>query len=142
MKKTKLIEDKLDDLVKLMLIKGVQPSELADNVFLCDYKSIRFYKKNDLIIGELIFEEINEKGSSVEVLLRYYYNKSNRVILIEEELNNQIKVLWDREFKEIDLLNQIVFLLRELDVKYVYKFISSLPLELSDKVKKEYEKTA
>lgn len=141
MKTVKLIEDKLDNLVKLMLTAGVQPSELADNVFVNEYKSISFAKRDNSIIGELIFEEVIGE-ISIDVLLRYYYDTSKRVVLIEEEINNKVKVLWDRDTKEVELINEVVNLLKELDAKYVSKFISSLPVELSNKVKNQYEKIA
>ncbi|MEH7532582.1 hypothetical protein COJ21_26550 [Priestia megaterium] len=139
MKTVKLIEDKLDNLVKLMLTAGVQPSELADNVFVSEYKSISFAKRDNSIIGELIFEEVIGE-ISIDVLLRYYYDTSKRVVLIEEEINNKVKVLWDRDTKEIELINEIVNLLKELDTKKVSEFISSLPSELSDKVQHQYKK--
>ena len=139
MKTVRLIEDKLDTLVKLMLTAGVQPSELADNVFLSDYKSISFSKKDNSVVGELVFEEMIGE-ISIDVLLRYYYDTSKRVVLIEEEINNRTKVLWDRDTKEIELINEVVSLLKELDTKKVSEFISSLPSELSDKVQHQYKK--
>jgi len=135
--KRKFIEEKLNTLVKLMLTSGVQPSELADNIFLKDYKTIKFFKRNQMTVGELTFSEMI--GNSLhDVLLRYYYDSSQRVILIEEELFGESTIVWNRETKEIEIINEIVHLLKIYESDKITNFLSSLPLELSYKVKNQY----
>ncbi|MCM3768374.1 hypothetical protein [Neobacillus niacini] len=141
MKRKRLIEDKLNNLIKLLLTSGVQPSELADNVFLSDYKFIKFFKQNHSIIGELTFEEIIG-NKSTDIILRYFYDSSKKVVQIEEEIYGEITLLWSRESKEAELINEIVNLLKELDLNKVSEFISSLPTELSNKIKRELQKVA
>lgn len=142
MGKENLIKTKLDNLIKLLLIKGTQPSELADNIFLNDYKSITFSKENGCVVGELIFEEeIN--GVQTDVRLKYFYNNEKIIFRIVEEIFGKSTILWDREQKESDLVNEIVQLLKKhFTLKNVSQFISSLPKELAIKIEKEYERTA
>lgn len=141
MEKIRLIENKLNSLVKLMLTLGVQPSELADNVFLSDYKSIMFFKQNQLVIGELTFEEIIG-STSTDVIIRYYYDSSKKVVMIEEEICGEKALLWNRETKELELINEVVSLLKDLDSSKVSGFISSLPIELSNKIEHQIRKVA
>ena len=133
-----LVQRKINSLIKLMLTKGIQPSELADNVFLNDYKSIVFNKQNGCVIGELIFEELYGQVQT-DVKLRYLYDSKKTVFRIEEELFGVITVLWDRTQKETDLINEIVHLLTEsVPSNKVSEFISNLPKELSDKIQLLY----
>ncbi|MBZ9534534.1 hypothetical protein HUN92_03835 [Bacillus firmus] len=141
MSKENLIKAKLDNLIKLLLIKGIQPSELADNIFLSDYKSITFGKQNGYVVGELIFEE-EISGIQTDVKLKYFYNEKT-IYRIEEEIFEKTTILWDREQKESDLVIEIVQLLKQhFTLRNVSQFISSLPKELAIKVEKEYERTA
>ena|SRR5690625_4616422 len=133
------IKESLSTLVKLMLTPGIKPSELADNVFLKDYKSISFFKKNEMTVGELTFIEIIG-NNSYDVLLRYYYDTSKRVILIEEELNGKNTIVWDREASEIEIINEIVYLLKTYEPRNITNFLSSLPTELSNKVLNQYKR--
>ncbi|TXL61099.1 hypothetical protein FHP05_13520 [Cerasibacillus terrae] len=135
------IDKKLNKLIKLYMTKGVQPSELADNIFLSHYKRISFTKRDNSIVGELLFEE--ELGSvKFDVILRYYF-QGNTVNVIQEESIHGINEIWNRETKETDLINEIVELMR----KYykpgnITRFINSLPNDLATKLKNYYEKTA
>lgn len=133
------IKESLSTLVKLMLTPGIKPSELADNVFLKDYKSISFFKKNEMTVGELTFIEMIG-NNSYDVLLRYYYDTSKRVILIEEELNGKNTIVWDREASEIEIINEIVYLLKTYEPRKITNFLSSLPTELSNKVLNQYKR--
>lgn len=136
-----LIERKINNLIKLFLTIGVQPSELADNIFLNNYKRISFEKQEGYVVGELVFEE--ELGSTkTDTILRYYF-VGNKVTLIEEETFNGANIIWDREYKESELINDIVGLMkRNFNSKKVANFIKTLPDELSIKIKSVYNKIA
>lgn len=135
------IDKKLNKLIKLYMTKGVQPSELADNIFLSNYKRISFTKQNDSVVGELLFEE--ETGSiKFDVVLRYYF-QGNTVNAIQEESIHGINEIWNREAKETDLINEIVELMqRYYKPGKVIRFIDSLPNDLATKLKNFYEKSA
>ncbi|MGK4115391.1 hypothetical protein AB0Y38_03795 [Lysinibacillus capsici] len=128
-----LILNKLDRLIKLFMTSGVQPSDLADNIFLNHYKRISFFKENNFLIGELVFDE-DLNGVKVNSTLRYYY-KDKHVMLIEEEFLNVKKIIWNREEKTSILLEEIVSLIKDThSSKEVEYFISTLPADLSSKL--------
>jgi hypothetical protein len=133
------IDEKLNTLVKLMLTSGVQPSELADNVFLKDYTSIKFFKQNNKTVGELTFFEVYD-NSSVEVILRYFYDSLQRVILIEEEYLGEKSIIWDRDTKELEIINEVVHLLKMHDKNNINSFLSTLPKELCEKIEGQLKK--
>ena len=56
-----IIEEKVDRLINIMLTDGVQPGDLANNIFTNCYKKISFMKSSNNIIGELTFDEIIEE---------------------------------------------------------------------------------
>jgi hypothetical protein len=129
------LKDKLDKLIALMLVNGVQPGDLADNIFLDSYNSIIYKKEKDMVIGELNYLE--DHGSIIlDVTLRYYYDSERNIIKIEETLLNQTKLLWDRNTKETELLTDIIVAMKEdYSDKQIDKFISSLPHGLQDLLK-------
>jgi hypothetical protein len=133
------IDEKLNTLVKLMLTSGVQPSELADNVFLKDYTSIKFFKQKNKTVGELTFFEVYD-NSSVEVILRYFYDSLQRVILIEEEYLGEKSIIWDRDTKELEIINEVVHLLKMHDKNNINSFLSNLPKELCEKIEDQLKK--
>jgi hypothetical protein len=133
------IDEKLNTLVKLMLTSGVQPSELADNVFLKDYTSIKFFKQNNKTVGELTFFEEYD-NSSFEVTLRYFYDSLQRVILIEEEYLGEKSIIWDRDTKELEIINEVVHLLKMHDRNKINNFLSTLPKELCEKIEGQLKK--
>lgn len=136
-----LIKRKINNLIKLFMTIGVQPSELADNIFLKSYKRISFVKQEGYIVGELVFEE--ELGSiTTDTVIRYYF-VGNKVTLIEEETFSGKNIIWDRDYKESELINDIVGLMRRnFSPGELVSFIKTLPDELSNKIKSAYNKIA
>lgn len=125
-----------------LFLKIVQPSELVNNIYLNDYKSIKYYKVDSNILGELIFEESTGKYT-VEVALKYVYNAEKMLLRIEEEVHGQVNVLWDRNNTESELINEIISLLKQsYSTNEVNKFITSLPNELAKKLMLNYKLTA
>ncbi|MEL5900144.1 hypothetical protein AAGC94_19080 [Clostridium sporogenes] len=134
MNSCEIVKSKIDRLINIRLTNGIQPEELADNIYLNDYKKICFYKENDYIIGELTFDE-EISGKLINTTLRYIYNKSKILLRIEEQIGNDIKIEWDRDIIENILINDIVDILKKQLSDDVRKgFINSLPNDLKAKI--------
>ncbi|WP_299513682.1 hypothetical protein [uncultured Rummeliibacillus sp.] len=128
--KNNILQNKLDSLVKLYLTTGVQPSDLADNIFLENYKQISFLKHNGLLVGEIVYEE-NYNGSLIDTKLRYFY-KDKQVITIEEEFLDTKTIIWDRKETTSKLLQEIISILTSsYSAQEIDAFINSLPEDLS-----------
>lgn len=132
----KKIKPKLDELINLMLTVGVQPSELADNIFNNSYDKISYKKEGDFIIGELSFNE--EQGSiNYDVILRYFYTKDKTLIKIEEDILGEKCLLWERAHDEDTLIKDIINLMRkQYTTEQVTAFVSSLPEHIKERIQK------
>lgn len=136
-KQINMISKKIDELINLLLTRGVQPSDIASNIFLNDYSSICYRKIDGMVVGELLIQETDISSSK----LRYYYNLTQEVIKIEEEFLGVTSVIWDRNFAESKIVNELVSLLKDVyDEKQISKFISTLPKSLQSKVVEEVNK--
>lgn len=137
-----LLRKKLDDLVNLILTDGVQPSDLADNIFLDSYVKLSYTKQQGEVIGEISFEEKNN-AVTVITILRYFYGLDKKIIRIEEEVMGIKKILWDRNFEEIQMINEIVGIMKKFYLSsQVEKFICTLPCSIRNKIKKRYNEIA
>ena len=136
-KRNNVISKKIDELINLLLTKGVQPSDIASNIFLNDYSSICYRKIDGMVVGELLIQETDISSSK----LRYYYNLTQEVIKIEEEFMGVTSVIWDRNFAESKIVNELVSLLKDVcDERQISRFISTLPKSLQSKVVEEVNK--
>ncbi|WP_312198324.1 hypothetical protein [Anaerospora hongkongensis] len=131
-----ILKKKIDDLISLMLTDGVQPSDLADNIFFDSYVKVSYIKINDEVIGELVFVEESDSLQNA-ITLRYFYDLSRKVVRIEEENYNCKKIVWDRNHQEAQMINEIIDMMNELYLpEQIKKFISTLPEELKLKINK------
>ncbi len=139
MKIKEVIDYKIGLLLDLLLTDGVSPSDLANNIFLEEYSEIVFHKDKEMVIAELIFIENGTK----EVKMVYSYDGHMKVQRIEEYINSNKKLLWDRSMREQELINEIIDLMKtSYTVAQIDKFISTLPDFLRTKMKCELIKTA
>ena len=129
-----VIQSKIDRLITIRLTKGVQPEDLADNIYLNDYKKICFYKEENFIIGELTFEEkLNDEV--VDTTLRYVYSEDKFILRIEEQIGNDVRIEWDRNTIECTLIDDIIDILKtKFSDECSRKFINLLPDDLKAKV--------
>lgn len=133
------IKKEIDDLINLMLTDGVQPTDLADNIFDEAYISIKYKKFNGQIIGNVTFEE-EVDSRKISTTLRYFYNASKQVIKIEEVINRRRTILWDREQQEREKLLKIICLMEEYHTEeQIEKFINTLPDNLKNRLKQSWE---
>jgi hypothetical protein len=135
------IDSKLKRLISIMLTDGVQPGDLANNIFVDCYKSISYKKVDGQVIGELVFEEVVD-DTARDVKLRYFYDTEGKIIRIEEEIFGNVQIEWDRELTQEILIKDIVELLRILCPEQVSKFIKTVPPHLKTLLEEEYQKTA
>lgn len=129
-----LIKLKIEKLIDLMLTSGIQPSDLADNIFLNEYQSIIYKKDNQSIVGELVFKD-NTENKITNVIMRYSYDLEKKVNKIEEEIDGKVTVLWDRNITESELINDIIDTMNaNYTIEEVKKFIMTLPEEIKQKI--------
>ncbi len=133
------IKKEIEGLINLMLTNGVQPSDLADNIFLNEYVSLKYEKINGQVIGSVTFEEeidLVKKNTT----LHYFYDENKQVVKIEETIRNRRKILWDREKREQEIINNIIRLMKNCySKKQIQKFIDTLPDKLKIKLKEHVE---
>ena len=129
-----VIQSKIDRLISIRLTKGIQPSDIANNILFSDYKSINFSKNEDYIFGQLIFDEVIE-GKNQETVLKYTYNHEMILLRIEEQIGNVSKIEWDRNIIEHELINDIINMLIEYYTKnQIEEFIKTLPYDLKNQI--------
>jgi len=129
-----LLQAKLNDLVQLLLTDGVQPADLSDNIFLTSYEEVTYKKVNGQVIAELTFLE-NRYSCDIAVKLRYYYSNDRKIMKIEEEIADEVYVVWDRNFTEKKLVDEIMVILKKAyNNQQLSNFIKSLPEHLQVKI--------
>lgn len=131
--RAQIVLKKINDLISLVLTDGVQPSDLADNIFVDSYVKVGYTKINGEVTGELVFEE--EGSIRTITTLRYFYNVHRKITRIEEEVHNAKKVIWDRSHQEAQMINEIVDMMEELySTEQIKTFIASLPENIQTKL--------
>jgi len=125
----KVIDYKLQMLIDLMLTDGVSPSDLSNNIFEKDYVSITFYKKSQYVIGKLDFYENENILQNIQMI--YTYTNDKKLIRIEEIHNEVRHLLWDREKREDELIEELLYFMKcSYTYEQIEKFIMSLPQNL------------
>lgn len=125
----KVIDYKLQMLIDLMLTDGVSPSDLSNNIFEKDYVSITFYKKSQYVIGKLDFYENENILQNIQMI--YTYTNEKKLIRIEEIHNEVRHLLWDREKREDELIEELLYFMKcSYTYEQIEKFIMSLPQNL------------
>lgn len=91
------IKSLIDELTTLHISRGVQPSELVDNVFEDVYVESVTRRTPTGLIFEIIFLETDEEDRSVKVSMRYTYDRERYLILIEQKVAGKRYIIqWDR----------------------------------------------
>lgn len=87
----------VDELSTLHVTRGVQPSELIDNLFEDDYVESSARKTSQGLVFELTFQEADDDGSSNKVTMRYTYDLSRHLVLVEQKVAaKRFAIQWDR----------------------------------------------
>lgn len=91
------IKTLVDELTTLHVTRGVQPSDLIDNLFEDDYVESSARKTSDGLIFEITYQEADEEGTLGKVTMRYTYDRSRHLVLVEQKLTaKRFSIQWDR----------------------------------------------
>ncbi|RZI25115.1 MULTISPECIES: hypothetical protein [Pseudomonas] len=91
------IKTLVDELTTLHVTRGVQPSELVDNLFEDEYVESSARKTSAGLIFELTFTETAEEESSSKVTMRYTYDRNRHLVRVEQKVaTKRFCVQWDR----------------------------------------------
>lgn len=86
----------VDELTTLHISRGVQPSDLIDNLFEDVYVESASRKTSNGVIFEITFLETDEDDCPVKVAMRYTYDSSRNLVLIEQKVAKKYAIQWDR----------------------------------------------
>ncbi|HCL3347902.1 MULTISPECIES: hypothetical protein [Pseudomonas] len=86
----------VDELTTLHISRGVQPSDLIDNLFEDTYVESASRKTSNGVIFEITFLETDENDCPVKVAMRYTYDSSRNLVLIEQKVAKKYAIQWDR----------------------------------------------
>ncbi|MHC2146423.1 hypothetical protein [Pseudomonas sp. 210_17 TE3656] len=119
----------VDELSTLHVTRGVQPSELIDNLFEKDYVESSARKTSQGLVFELTFQEADDDGSSSKVTMRYTYDLSRHLVLVEQKVAaKRFSIQWDRARAVQERLGKLEALLAErLPLEKVGTILSTMP---------------
>ena len=119
----------VDELSTLHVTRGVQPSELIDNLFEDDYIESSARKTSQGLVFELTFQEANDDGSPSKVTMRYTYDLSRHLVLVEQKVAaKRFSIQWDRARAVQERLDKLDALLAErLPQERVATILSTMP---------------
>ncbi|TKJ63028.1 hypothetical protein PspCFBP13506_11630 [Pseudomonas sp. CFBP13506] len=86
----------VDELTTLHISRGVQPSDLVDNLFEDAYVESASRKTSNGVVFEITFLETDENDCPVKVAMRYTYDSSRNLVLIEQKVAKKYAIQWDR----------------------------------------------
>lgn len=119
----------VDELSTLHVTRGVQPSELIDNLFEDDYVESSARKTSQGLVFELTFHEADDDGSSNKVTMRYTYDLSRHLVLVEQKVAaKRFAIQWDRTRAVQERLAKLEALLSDrLPQESVAAILSTMP---------------
>ncbi|EJM84809.1 hypothetical protein [Pseudomonas sp. GM67] len=119
----------VDELSTLHVTRGVQPSELIDNLFEDDYVESSARKTSQGLVFELTFQEADDDGSSNKVTMRYTYDLNRHLVLVEQKVAaKRFSIQWDRARAVQERLGKLEALLTErLPQEKVAAILSTMP---------------
>lgn len=119
----------VDELSTLHVTRGVQPSELIDNIFEEDYVESSARKTPLGLVFELTFLEADDDGSSSKVTMRYTYDLKRHLVLVEQKVAaKRFAIQWDRTRAVQERLAKLEALLSDrLPQNSVAAILSTMP---------------
>lgn len=125
------IKEKLDELIKLRLNKGVSPIELSSNIYNEEYTEIRLKRNVEYIMCHVYFYDIDlfeEKKAKYEY--KYIYNKDFFLQKILQIKNKKEALIWDRKNEEYTILLDLINLIEKSEGTLDTKLFDTLPNDL------------
>lgn len=119
----------VDELSTLHVTRGVQPSELIDNLFEEDYVESSARKTSQGLVFELTFREANDDGAPSKVIMRYTYDLNRHLLLVEQKVaTKRFSVQWDRAHAVKERLDKLNTLLADqLPRETVTEILATMP---------------
>ncbi|MFG0268687.1 hypothetical protein [Pseudomonas sp. zjy_14] len=119
----------VDELSTLHVTRGVQPSELIDNLFEDDYVESSARKTSQGLVFELTFLETDDDGSSSKVTMRYTYDLDRHLVLVEQKVAaKRFSIQWDRARAVQERLGKLeALLVQRLPQDKVAAILSTMP---------------
>ncbi|MBP5060562.1 hypothetical protein HUT27_29770 [Pseudomonas chlororaphis] len=123
------IKSLVDELTTLHVTRGVQPSELVDNLFEDEYVESSARKTSDGLIFELTFTESVEEESPSKVTMRYTYDCNRHLVLVEQKVAaKRFSVQWDRARAVQERIEKLeVLLSAKLPQAQVARILATMP---------------
>lgn len=125
------IKEKLEELIKLRLNKGVSPVELSSNIYNEEYTEIKLKRNFESIMCHVYFYDESlfaEKKAKYEY--RYIYNKEFFLQQISQIKNKEEALIWDRKNEEYNLLLDLINLIEKNEGTLDTKLFNTLPNDL------------
>lgn len=121
----------IDKLTAIYLMRGVQPSELADAIFEDPYTSMNLVRKINFIEAVLSFKELCDTTQHEHTRrIKYIYNRDRFLIQILEAMDSQpFKISWDKEQVINSIIIDIKNRLKQIGYssKKIDQILSTLP---------------
>jgi len=125
------IKTLVDELTTLHVTRGVQPSDLIDNLFEADYVESSARKTPLGMVFEITFLESDEDGAPSKVTMRYTYDRERHLTLVEQKVAaKRFSIQWDRAQAVQERIGKLEILLAErLPQEKVAMILSTMPQE-------------
>ena len=124
-----IIKTLVDELTTLHVTRGVQPSDLVDNLFEDDYVESAARKTSTGVVFEITYLESDEDGASSKISMRYTYDRNRYLLLVEQKVaTKKFIIQWDRTQTVQERLSKLEALLAEkLPQEKVAMILSTMP---------------
>jgi len=119
----------VDELSTLHVTRGVQPSELIDNIFEGDYVESSARRTSQGLVFELTFQDTDDDGALSKITMRYTYDLSRHLVLVEQKVAaKRFSIQWDRARAVQERLSKLEALLAErLPQEKIAAILSTMP---------------
>ena len=123
------IKTLVDELSTLHVTRGVQPSDLIDNLFEDDYVESSARKTSRGLVFNLTFFEADDYGSLSKVSMRYTYDSNRHLVLVEQKVAaKRFNIQWDRAQAVQERLGKLeVLLAKQLPREKIAAILATMP---------------
>jgi hypothetical protein len=126
------LDKAVQGLLDLHLTRGVQPSDLADNLFDVEYTDYSLKKRGAVLILELSYQEDFEELSQ-KICMRYTYSMERYLVRIEQRIGaSKFSIQWCRSAAIAKAVADVTQCLSiaGLSAKAISKVLDTLPQDL------------
>ncbi|WP_223466863.1 hypothetical protein [Pseudomonas sp. GL-RE-26] len=130
------LDKAVQGLLDLHLTRGVQPSDLADNLFDVEYTDYSLKKRGSILILDLSYQEELE-DSFQKICMRYTYSAERYLVKIEQRVGlSKFSVQWCRSIAIASAVADVTQCLSSagLSGKAISKVLDTLPQDLIDSI--------